>query len=71
MASIVVFGPLMERLEPTERNSNLLPVKANGLVLFLSVESFGIGGSTSTPMVIFELPMALSGVPSLIDSRTA
>ena len=48
----VVFGPEIERAEPQERNSNLLPVKANGEVLLRSVESFGIAGRRSTPIFI-------------------
>ena len=50
----VVFGPEIESAEPTERNSKRFPVNANGDVLFLSVESLGIGGRTSTPMDIFD-----------------
>ena len=36
----------MEAAEPTMRNSNLLPVNANGEVRFLSVLSFFKAGST-------------------------
>src|SRR6476660_6352260 len=35
---------------PTARNSNLLPVKANGLVRLRSPASFGSGGRTETPV---------------------
>ena len=35
--------------DPNILNSNLLPVKAKGEVLFLSVESFKIIGNMSTP----------------------
>ena len=43
--------------EPTARNSNLLPVKANGLVRLRSPASLGSGGSVSTPTV--SVPLAL------------
>ena len=48
----ITFGPDMDAVDPKERNSNLLPVKANGDVLFLSVVSFGICGNTVAPMDI-------------------
>ena len=38
--------------EPSIRNSNLLPVNANGEVLFLSVVSRGNFGRTSTPSLM-------------------
>ena len=44
--------PAIEKVEPGIRNSNLLPVKANGEVLLRSVRSLGKRGSTLTPMVI-------------------
>ena len=69
IASSVVFGPEIESEEPTERNSKRFPVNANGEVLFLSVESFGIGGRTSTPMDIFWRVFELYGVPSFMDFR--
>ena len=37
-------------VEPRLRNSNLFPVNASGEVRFRSVVSFGMAGSTSTPM---------------------
>ena len=40
----------IEADEPSILNSNLLPVKANGEVLFLSVVSFGNFGRTWTPI---------------------
>ena len=40
----------MLALEPTARNSNLLPVKANGEVRLRSPASLGSGGSTLTPV---------------------
>ena len=45
----IIFGQAIESLEPTMRNSNLLPVKANGEVLLRSVESRGNLGRISTP----------------------
>ena len=69
IASRVVFGPEIESDEPHERNSNLLPVNANGDVRFRSVESFGIGGNASTPIVSLLSLFTLYGFPSLIDSK--
>ena len=48
----IVFGPEQDWLEPGARNSNLLPVKANGLVRLRSVASRGSGGSVSAPIFI-------------------
>ena len=45
-----VFGPAIENDEPTARNSNLLPVKANGMVRLRSPASRGSFGSTLTPI---------------------
>ena len=45
-----IFGPAMEKLEPSILNSNLLPVNAIGEVLFLSVVSFGKCGRAVTPI---------------------
>ena len=44
-----IFGPEMEKVEPSIRNSNLLPVNAKGEVRLRSVESLGKCGSTFTP----------------------
>ena len=46
----VMLGSETDWEEPIIRNSNLLPVKARGLVRFRSVVSLGMGGMTSTPM---------------------
>ena len=46
----MVLGPAIDWLEPRLRNSNLFPVNASGEVRFRSVVSFGMAGSTSTPM---------------------
>ena len=59
LATIVfstVFGPAMFKLEPALLNSNLLPVNANGDVLFLSVVSFGKFGREDTPTLNMECP---------------
>ena len=45
----MMLAQAMESLEPTMRNSNLLPVKAKGLVRFRSVVSLVKRGRLSTP----------------------
>ena len=49
---MTVFGIPIDWELPTILNSNLLPVNANGEVLFLSVLSSGIFGNESTPSAI-------------------
>src|SRR5512133_3376563 len=49
---MIMFGPEMEKDDPSILNSNLLPVKANGEVLFLSVASLASAGSVVTPILI-------------------
>jgi len=44
-----VFGQAGDMLEPSARNSNLLPVNANGLVRLRSPECSGSCGSTGVP----------------------
>ena len=71
MATMVLstmFGPETENEEPRVLNSNLLPVKANGLVLLRSVVSFANEGRTWTPssMLALEAPSAL--LPAAMDS---
>ena len=44
-----VFGSEGDWLEPSARNSNLLPVNANGLVRLRSPPCLGSGGSTGVP----------------------
>src|SRR5581483_11313054 len=44
-----VFGNEGELEDPSARNSNLLPVNANGLVRLRSPPCMGIGGSTGVP----------------------
>ena len=46
----VVLGLPIESALPTLLNSNLLPVKAKGDVLFLSVASFTNSGNVDTPV---------------------
>ena len=57
-----VLGLAMESEEPTIRNSNLLPVNANGEVLFLSVASLSRSGRISTP--VLKVPPFLEWVAS-------
>ena len=58
----------MEKEEPGILNSNLFPVKAIGLVLFLSVVSFGISGRTWTPRPILSFFLPLEALPEAIAS---
>ena len=48
-----MLGSATDAAEPSIRNSNLLPVNANGDVRFLSVESMGKIGDSGTPMEPF------------------
>ncbi len=50
MVLMTTFASAMDSDDPSERNSNLLPVKANGEVRLRSVLSFGNFGSTLTPI---------------------
>ena len=52
----------IESAEPTILNSNLLPVKANGDVLFLSVASLARSGNVDAP--VFNLPFWIELVAS-------
>ncbi len=52
----------MESAEPTIRNSNLLPVNANGEVLLRSVASLDKSGKVFTP--VFKVPPDLELVAS-------
>ena len=61
-----MFGNAMLWLAETARNSNLLPVKANGLVRLRSPASRGSLGSTDTPvsrmpplLVVFASPFSI------------
>ncbi len=53
-----MLGSATFACEPGIRNSNLLPVNANGDVRFLSVASFGNIGLSGTPILPFS---ALTG----------
>ena len=55
----ITFVQAMLKEEPGMRNSNLLPVKANGEVRLRSELSCGIAGRAETPMSISFLPQAL------------
>ena len=59
----ITFGAEQEADEPGARNSNLLPVKANGDVRLRSVASFGSAGSVSTPIFIVPACFELFGAP--------
>lgn len=52
--------------DPTILNSNLLPVKAKGLVLFLSVASFVSEGIESTPKFKISPFLLVLALPVLI-----
>ena len=67
---IATSGPAIDWLDPTARNSNRLPVKANGLVRLRSPASFGSGGSTSTPTVNLLLAFDVGSPPFSICSKT-
>src|SRR5262245_411660 len=56
-------GAAIDWLEPTARNSNLLPVKANGLVRLRSPACLGKGGNTSTPTVIVPPDLEVNAGP--------
>ena len=47
-----MLAPAIEKADPSILNSNLLPVNANGEVLFLSVVSLKNLGNTRTPISI-------------------
>ena len=64
----MMFGLAQDCDEPAARNSNLLPVKAKGLVLFLSVTSHGSGGRVSTPILMNFPFLELLGSPASIWS---
>ena len=68
---IIVFGSEIDWLEPNIRNSNLLPVKANGDVRFLSVVSLGKLGSTCTPISISSVSASLYSSPCSKASKIA
>ena len=57
--------------EPSDLNSNLFPVNANGDVLFLSVVSLLNLGSECTPSFILTSSVPSYGLSSLIASSIA
>ena len=61
------FAGAIESLEPTIRNSNLLPVKANGEVLFLSAVSRINSGIAFTPVSNTSRSILWSAVPVVIS----
>ena len=68
----MMFAQAMLFDEPSILNSNLLPVNANGDVLFLSVESFLNSGRMSTPSFIFAfLPLSYSESLSIASSTAS
>ena len=71
MVLSTAIGPEQQTLEPGARNSNLLPVKANGDVRLRSVASFGIAGRVSTPICIAPPPFDLAPPPFSRRSRTS
>ena len=60
-----------DKEEPTPLNSNLLPVKAKGEVLFLSVWSFLKSGMTLTPVLKRTLLSFLTCLFEITDSITS
>src|SRR5664279_2169883 len=69
MVLMIMLGPEIEKDEPSILNSNLLPVKANGEVLFLSVASLISAGSVVTPIFISALVEDDFAFPATIWSR--
>ena len=65
-----VFGNEGDWLEPSARNSNLLPVNANGLVRLRSPECSGSGGSTGVPRPRNDPGRDAVVLPSAIASKT-
>ena len=71
IAFSTVIGLLGDWLEPTARNSNLLPVNANGDVRLRSVASLGSAGIDVTPSCMVP-PLRLSPpVPLISPSITS
>src|SRR5450432_247056 len=68
---MVTIGPATDWPDPGARNSNRLPVKANGLVRLRSPGSVGKFGNVSTPIV--SVPFSLDDVapPFAIWSNTS
>ena len=68
---MVTIGPAMDCIEPGARNSNRLPVKANGLVRLRSPGSEGRTGSVSTPIWSDPFFFELVAPPLAIWSKTS
>ena len=68
---IMTIGTLTVCIEPGARNSNRLPVNANGLVRLRSPGSVGSTGSVSTPITILPLPLDEVAAPFAICSKTS
>ena len=64
-----MLGSASDWLEPRARNSNLLPVKANGEVRLRSPPCIGSGGSTGVPSPRNEPGVAGSPSPASIVSK--
>jgi hypothetical protein len=60
-----MFGPATDWEEPTMRYSNLLPVKAMGLVRLRSVRSLGSSGRAVMPIFTYWL-LPLAQLPSFV-----
>ncbi len=71
MVLIVVIGAAIDCNAPGARNSNRLPVNANGLVRLRSPGSVGSTGSVSTPMVNAPFSLELVAPPFAIWSNTS
>ncbi len=65
-----VFGKASDMLDPSARNSNLLPVKANGEVRLRSPPCIGSGGSTGVPRPSTEAGVCGSPSPEASASNT-
>ena len=67
----MIIGTATVCTEPGARNSNRLPVKANGLVRLRSPGSVGRCGRVSTPMIMVPLPLDEVAAPLAIWSKTS
>src|SRR4051794_38797962 len=65
-----VLGKASDMLDPAARNSNLLPVKANGEVRLRSPPCLGSGGGIVVPMSSICLGVLPSPLPLTIESNS-
>src|SRR4051812_3885701 len=65
-----VFGKASDMLDPAARNSNLLPVKANGEVRLRSPPCLGSGGSIVVPSSSMAFGVEPSPLPLTIESNS-